>query len=386
LTQEYRFLLLTNVVSLTVVIRPQLPLDILGQTIGETEDAIVSMFAAAQTQKAVLILDGLEHVVVMTESSSNLERRMQSTFLTMMDSIQNCLVLLTWNPDGSLLPVDRLRLDRTIVLDAPNALERQAMLVQLLQCSSCPLLDQVVESTVGKSRAQLALLIRQAKEAFISDNSIHVLQHLQAKLVTSQVVQSHDLIEWRVVNATDLSNLTLSPLQNDMAMAYQQLEVSLVLPLCKSQQLFTLLDHRRGMGGILLAGPSGSGKSTVAMACAKRAASLLPTVKVLDVSCTSLIHKEVGGSEQALHSLFDSARRAAPCMLILDGIETIAATRGNDATTEGTMDRVLSTLLVELDGVDDCDSPIAVIGITLDASWIDSALKRPGRLEKVVYL
>jgi SpoVK/Ycf46/Vps4 family AAA+-type ATPase len=64
----------------------------------------------------------------------------------------------------------------------------------------------------------------------------------------------------------------------------------------------------------------------------------------------------------------------------------LAATRGNDATTERTMDLVLSTLLAELDGVDDCDSPIAVIGITLDASWIDSALKRPGRLEKVVYL
>jgi len=118
---------------------------------------------------------------------------------------------------------------------------------------------------------------------------------------------------------------------------------------------------------------------------------LLPGVKLIDVSCTSLVHKEVGGSERAVRRLFQAARAAAPCILLMDGLENVAAVRGYDNTTEGTMDRVLSTLLTELDGVDNgtqqsTGGKIAVIGITHDKHKIDPALRRPGRLEKVIDL
>jgi SpoVK/Ycf46/Vps4 family AAA+-type ATPase len=112
---------------------------------------------------------------------------------------------------------------------------------------------------------------------------------------------------------------------------------------------------------------------------------------------TSLVHKEVGASERALRQLFVAVRAAAPCILLMDGIENIAAVRGKDNTTHGTMDRVLSTLLTELDGVDTTSSTtsvsqkegaakFAMIGITHQVSWIDTALRRPGRLEKTIEL
>jgi len=110
------------------------------------------------------------------------------------------------------------------------------------------------------------------------------------------------------------------------------------------------------------------------------------------VSCTSLIHKEVGGSERALHRLFQTARSATPCIVVMDGIENIGAVRGNDNTTEGTLDRVLSTLLTELDGVeseiatDRTTGSMAIIGITQNPQWIDPALRRPGRLERTIWL
>ena len=105
------------------------------------------------------------------------------------------------------------------------------------------------------------------------------------------------------------------------------------------------------------------------------------------------VHLQAGGLERSLHKLFETARSAAPCIVILDGIENIAPVRGNDNTTEGTMDRLLSTLLIEMDG---CSSNhgsqnevsrngIAIIGITHNpSSWIDPALLRPGRLEKCI--
>jgi SpoVK/Ycf46/Vps4 family AAA+-type ATPase len=70
--------------------------------------------------------------------------------------------------------------------------------------------------------------------------------------------------------------------------------------------------------------------------------------------------------------------------------------RGNDNTAHGTMDRILSTLLTEMDGIHsiptDCSREvepwgrIAVIGITQNATWIDPALRRPNRLDKCIRL
>mmetsp|Transcript_3959 Transcript_3959/g.10782 ORF Transcript_3959/g.10782 Transcript_3959/m.10782 type:complete len:150 (-) Transcript_3959:1202-1651(-) len=92
----------------------------------------------------------------------------------------------------------------------------------------------------------------------------------------------------------------------------------------------------------------------------------------------------------AVKRLFKSVREAAPCILLLDGIENIGAVRGNDSTTEGSLDRVLSTLLVEMDGIESSgghsEGGFAVIGVTHNESWIDAALKRPGRLSKSVAL
>ena len=195
------------------------------------------------------------------------------------------------------------------------------------------------------------------------------------------------------------------------------MRATIVAPLCRSRELDDLLyggdddcdgdataiggggtatrTARTGVGksvvaGALLTGPPGSGKTALARHCAAHAASILPTVKLIDVSCTSLIRKEVGGSERAVHGLFEAARAAGPCVLLLDGIENVAAVRGNDNTTEGTMDRVLSTFLVEMDGVGGDDrgngGGIAVIGIAPDPSLVDPALRRPGRLDRTITL
>jgi transitional endoplasmic reticulum ATPase len=177
--------------------------------------------------------------------------------------------------------------------------------------------------------------------------------------------------------------------------AWEEMKALIVMPLCQANALDELLygagkeGRKTVCGGVLLVGKPGCGKSRLAYHCASVAASLVPSMTLLDVSCTSLVHKEVGGSERALRHLFSSARAAAPCILLMDGIENIAAVRGHDNTTEGTMDRILSTLLVELDGVDsqsDGAGKIAVIGITHNERWIDPALRRPGRLEKVIVL
>ena len=131
-----------------------------------------------------------------------------------------------------------------------------------------------------------------------------------------------------------------------------------------------------------LYGEEGNGKSYLAMATGQEL-KMRNISSVLSVSCTNLLSKVVGESEEKITKIFMQARRAAPCLLILDEIQTIAPKRGTDSTNENTFDRLLSCLLVEMDGIgkkdDECH--VFVLGITRDISKIDDALLRPGRLD-----
>lgn len=356
-------------------------------------------------------------------------------------SVANSVLVLCTsrnNLGGSLAS----RFDKTYNLDLPREADLREMIIDTLGLSDeegillnddndsgrlGSLLAITVESCVGKSYAEIAQYCRDAVDS-VSRTTNHdvvegkgfgvaVLKSLKSRLMSITPASLRDTIlddqiDLRVMSAADLgvgvavttggAGASIGeyelPLQGESAVkAWKALQSSVVIPLCRAPELSDLLyggnksgSQRLMTGGVLISGPSGSGKSSIALHCAKYAASLLPSLKVLDVSCTSLIHKEVGGSERAVHHLFDAARRAAPCIVMMDGIENIAAVRGNDTTTEGTMDRVLSTLLVELDGDDSQRSPnsqhggIAVIGITPNDLWVDPAVKRPGRLEKVV--
>jgi hypothetical protein len=196
--------------------------------------------------------------------------------------------------------------------------------------------------------------------------------------------------------------------------AWLQLKSLIVLPLCRADILDKLLygadaegedqpldkkwkNRKTVCGGALLVGPPGSGLSTLARHCGAVAAVEHGATTLIHVSCASLVQKEVGGSERVIRSLFDFAKCSAPSILVLDGLENVGRVRGNDLTTQGTMDRILTTLLMELDGLNQGQTPaagrqadvppnIAVIGIAQHPEWIDPALRRPGRLEKTVEL
>jgi len=191
--------------------------------------------------------------------------------------------------------------------------------------------------------------------------------------------------------------IKLPLLGEDARKAYDSLMNVVITPLCQSEKIMNLLygassDNHASKSirvGALLAGGTGFGKTSLAYHCASIAAHL-SRMTLLDVSCTSLIHKEIGGSERAVHRLFEAVRAAAPCILILDGIENVAPRRGNDCTTEGTMDRVLSTFLTEMDGIGNDSyggsANVGIIGITYNPELIDPSLLRPGRLEKTIRL
>ena len=101
----------------------------------------------------------------------------------------------------------------------------------------------------------------------------------------------------------------------------------------------------------------------------------------------------VGQTELNVRSLFEKARLNSPCILFFDELDSLAPIRGRAGDSGGVMDRVVSQLLTEIDGLDkynstssEKSSQIFLIGATNRPDLIDPSLLRPGRFDKLVYV
>lgn len=130
--------------------------------------------------------------------------------------------------------------------------------------------------------------------------------------------------------------------------------------------------------GLLLHGPPGCGKTLLAGAVARECG-----LNFISIKGPEVLDKFIGASEQAVRALFARATAAAPCLLFFDEFEALAPRRGSDNT--GVTDRVVNQLLTFLDGVEG-RTGVYVMGATSRPDLVDSALLRPGRLDRQLYL
>ncbi|XP_053695230.1 peroxisomal ATPase PEX6 [Sabethes cyaneus] len=150
------------------------------------------------------------------------------------------------------------------------------------------------------------------------------------------------------------------------------------------------LRHKKLMGkhlrrsGILLYGPPGTGKTLIAKAVATEC-----NLSFLSVQGPELLNMYVGQSEQNVREVFSRARSAAPCVLFLDELDSLAPNRGVSGDSGGVMDRVVSQMLSEMDGIckgADPSQQVFILAATNRPDLIDPALLRPGRFDKLLYV
>lgn len=403
------------------IIRPSIPLDLLLPIVGDAENTICSIFdAAARFKSCAILLDNADELWT-SNDKKQLGGRIGPFILSVMENFRqsmpqhsNVMIVICSQRKASTYGIQA---DKGFHLAVPDADQRRSFLKERLSITEERdidiLLDELAEMTAGRSYADMLQLIRQAFEplAWLCEEKnivLKALSHLKVRLSKSVPPslcfgRLDTDFEAIVLSETDLALSKAEserfPFQGQSAnRAWKVLQRMIIVPFCRYRAFYDLSGSNTArksqgslLGGVLLSGSSGCGKSLLATYGAKVIAKNVPALTVLFVSCTSLIHKEVGRSEQSIRKLFEAARRACPCIIIMEGIENIGAARGNDLTTEGTMDRVLSTLLVELDGADsrkniNMDGRLAIIATTIDDSWVDAALKRPGRFGRAVQL
>nr|XP_055073593.1 peroxisomal ATPase PEX6 [Misgurnus anguillicaudatus] len=132
--------------------------------------------------------------------------------------------------------------------------------------------------------------------------------------------------------------------------------------------------------GLLLYGPPGTGKTLLAKAVATEC-----SMTFLSVKGPELINMYVGQSEENIREVFSKAKCAAPCIVFFDELDSLAPNRGHSGDSGGVMDRVVSQLLAELDGLHS-SGDVFVIGATNRPDLLDQSLLRPGRFDKLVYV
>jgi cell division protease FtsH len=133
--------------------------------------------------------------------------------------------------------------------------------------------------------------------------------------------------------------------------------------------------------GVLLVGPPGTGKTLLAKAVAGEA-----KVPFFSISGSDFVEMFVGVGASRVRDMFETAKKQAPCIIFIDEIDAVGRHRGSGmGGGHDEREQTLNQLLVEMDGFEGNDGVI-VIAATNRADVLDTALLRPGRFDRQVYV
>ena len=158
----------------------------------------------------------------------------------------------------------------------------------------------------------------------------------------------------------------------------QHLQNTVSRPLQFPDQMMKL--NLRPRKGLLLYGPPGCSKTLLVKALATESG-----LNFLAVKGAEVLSMYVGESERAVREIFRKARAASPSIIFFDEIDAVASTRSGGGGGGSSGINVLTTLLNELDGIEELRN-VLVVAATNTPQTVDPALLRPGRLDHLLYV
>ena len=161
-----------------------------------------------------------------------------------------------------------------------------------------------------------------------------------------------------------------------------EIEVKEIVDFLKTPEHYTKIGAKIPKG-VILVGPPGTGKTLLAKAVAGEA-----NVPFFSISGSAFVEMFVGVGASRVRDLFKNAKEMAPCIVFIDEIDAIGRSRGKGAMMNASNDEresTLNQLLTEMDGFE-TNSGVIVLAATNRADMLDTALLRPGRFDRHIYL
>jgi SpoVK/Ycf46/Vps4 family AAA+-type ATPase len=380
--------------------------------VGQAERRLVQVFQSAKRPRpgksaSLVILDDV-HLICPRRQGTNLGAdRLSATLLALLDGLDSSsgessssesstpypMVILAITTNPSLLdPALRRpgRLDSEVEVPLPDepSTRSQILQFQLESLGAKASLSQtewlaLARLAKGFTGADLKLAVKEALRATV----LH--KERQATMGGTIITVNKENLE-KAIRSTKPSAIKAVTVEipqvhwssiGGMDSVKHQLREAIELPLTHGH-MFQKLGIRPPRG-VLLYGPPGCSKTLMARALATEG-----HMNFLAVKGPELLSKWLGESERALASLFRRARLASPSVIFFDEVDAIASKRGG-SNSGG--ERLLSQLLTELDGIQSKNDAakkqrVVVVCATNRPDLLDSALMRPGRIDRMIYV
>ncbi len=367
---------------------------------GGSEKKIREIFEEAEKNApAIIFIDEIDAIAPKREDvHGEVEKRVVSQLLTLMDGLNTrgkVIVIAATNRPNSIDEALRRpgRFDRELEVGVPDKQGRLQIIK--IHTRGMPLdkdvnLEELASRTHGFVGADINALAKEAAMSVLRKNihnfnldkdeevSKDILEDLKVskedfenalKVVRPsamrEVLVETPNIKWEDVGGVDTTKTELR----------EAVEWPLKYP-----------DSFKRMGirapkGILLYGPPGTGKTLLAKAVAKESEA-----NFIQVKGPELLSMWVGKSEEGVRKVFERARQVSPCIVFFDEIDSLGGKRGlHGGGGSRVTESVLNQMLAEMDGIEDL-SNVIVIGATNRPDMLDSALMRPGRFDRIVYV
>jgi SpoVK/Ycf46/Vps4 family AAA+-type ATPase len=353
----------------------------MSSVVGQAESRLLKIFStrSLQHKRSLVILDDI-HLICPKRGDRTSGDHLAATLLSVIDGVEySPVVLLAVTPNPAALdPALRRpgRLDYEIEVPLPDDLSSRAAILHF-HARRLGFLDgpgsQSDYDWVGLAKlakgfhgGDCMIAMKEAgRSAFLNGSSCPSLRDLEAAIRSTKPSAIKSIaVEIPEVRWTDIGGM------DDVKQALKQV----LRPPSSNHKMLA------PPKGVLLYGPPGCSKTLMARALAAES-----QMNFLAVKGPELLSKWLGESERSLASLFRRARMASPSIIFFDEIDAIAVKRGsNDSASSG---RLLSQLLTELDGVGTDESRrVIVVAATNRPDLLDSALVRPGRIDRKIYV
>ncbi|CUM46619.1 Cell division control protein 48 [Debaryomyces fabryi] len=373
--------------------------EIMSKMAGESESNLRKAFEEAEKNSpSIIFIDEIDSIAPKRDKTNGeVERRVVSQLLTLMDGMKarsNTVVIAATNRPNSIDPALRRfgRFDREVDIGVPDAAGRLEILrihTKNMKLNDDVDLEAIASETHGFVGADIASLCSEAAMQQIREKMD--LIDLEEETIDAEVLDSLGVTMENFKFALGNSNPSalretvvenvnvtwddiggLDTIKNELK---ETVEYPVLHP--DQYQKFGLSPSK----GVLFYGPPGTGKTLLAKAVATEVSA-----NFISVKGPELLSMWYGESESNIRDIFDKARAAAPTVVFLDELDSIAKARGGShGDAGGASDRVVNQLLTEMDGMN-AKKNVFVIGATNRPDQIDPALLRPGRLDQLIYV